>query len=268
MAGYRLFHGLSGPAFGKSLRRSDLFVYPHLEEFVDEMDTLLEDGGVGVLSGEMGIGKTTALRHYLGRLDERSCQVCYQGSSRHATAILQGVVEGLGVVPARHRAALLRQVSQRVERAFVQERRKTLLILDDAHLLEDSLLEDLRLLTNFGMDAQDALVLLLVGHPALRLRLQHPVHLALSDRVRMTYRLEGLSRDETMTYIDCHMKAAGGHGDIFTSDAKEAVFEDAQGIPRRINTLALHVLKKSATRKITPADGTFVATVVALIKKG
>ncbi len=103
MAGYRAFHGLTGPAFGKSLQRSELLAYPHLEEFVEEMDMLLEDGGVGTLSGDMGIGKTTALRFYLGGLDERSCQVCYQGSNRHATALLQGVVEKLGVVAARHR---------------------------------------------------------------------------------------------------------------------------------------------------------------------
>ncbi len=155
-----------------------------------------------------------------------------------------------------------------MERAWVEERRKTLLILDDAHLLEDSLLEDLRLLTNFEMDAQDTLVLLLVGHPALRMRLQHPVHLALADRVRMQYRLEGLSREETLTYIDCHMKAAGWRGDIFKKDAKEAIFEDAQGIPRRINALALNALKKSAHRKITTVDGAFVSTVVAQLKKG
>lgn len=268
MSGYRLFHGLTGPAFGKSLRPSELLVYPHLEELADEIDMLLEDGGVGVVSGEMGIGKTTALRHTLGRLDDRVCQVCYQGSNRHATALLQGVVESLGVVAARHRAALLRQVSQRVERAWVEERRKTLLILDEAHMLDDNLLEDLRLLTNFDMDAQDTLVLLLVGHPALRMRLQRPVHLALYDRVRMQYRLEGLSRDETLAYIDCHMKAAGGRGDIFTQDAKEAIFEEAQGIPRRINALALNVLKKSAHRKVTPIDDAFVATVVGQLKKG
>ncbi|MBI5542307.1 MAG: AAA family ATPase [Deltaproteobacteria bacterium] len=266
MSSYRQFHGLCAPAFGKAIGRSNLLVYPHLEEFADEMDTLLEDGGVGELSGEMGIGKTTALRWWLGRLEERSCQVCYAGSNRHATALLQGLVENLGVSPARHRAALLRQVSQRVERAFHEQRKKTLVILDDAHLLEDGLLEDMRLLTNFEMDAQDALVLLLVGHPALRKKLQQPVHLALWDRLRMRYRLEGLSRDETSAYIDHHLRVAGGNPELFTADARDAVFEAAQGIPRRINTLAMLALKKSASRRVTPIDGAFVATVLSLVK--
>ena len=265
MAGYRQFHGLSAAAFGKAISRSHLLVYPDLEEFVSELESLLEDGGVGLLSGEMGIGKTTGLRHALGQLAE-SCQVSYAGSNRHPTALLQCVVESLGVVAARHRAALLRQVSQRVERAFLEQRKKTLIIVDDAHLIEDSLLEDLRLLTNFEMDAQDALVLLLVGHPALRRKLQQPVHLALWDRVRMHYRLEGLSREESSTYIDHHMRAAGGDGAVFTDEAKDAIFDAAQGIPRRINALALAALKKSANRKLTVIDDALVAAALAQLK--
>lgn len=266
MAGYRQFHGLTSPPFSKAIGRSNLLVYPHLEEFADELMTLVEDGGIGVLDGEMGIGKTTGLRHSLGQLDERCCQVCYVGYNRHAAALLQSVVESLGVTPARHRAALLRQVNQRVGRAFHEQRKKTLVILDDAHLLEDGLLEDMRLLTNFEMDAEDALVLLLVGHPALRRKLQQPVHLALWDRVRMHYRLEGLSREETSAYIDHHLRAAGGRPEIFTDDARAAIFEAAQGVPRRINALAVQALKKSAGRKLATIDAAFVAVVLSLIK--
>lgn len=265
MAGYRQFHGLCATAFGKSISRANLLVYLHLEEFVDELDTLIEDGGVGVFSGEMGIGKTTALRYALARIEE-ACQVCYAGSNRHPTALLQGVVENLGMMPARHRSSLLRQVSGWVARTFHEQRKKTLVILDDAHLLDDGLLEDIRLLTNFEMDGQDALLLLLVGHPALRRRLQQPVHLALWDRVRMHHRLEGLSREETSAYIDHHMLAAGGSGDLFTPDAKDAIFEAAQGIPRRINALALSALKKSASRKVTPIDDALVAAALEQLK--
>ncbi len=127
-------------------------------------------------------------------------------------------------------------------------------------------LEDLRLLTNYQMDTLEPLVLVLIGHPGLRLRLQRPVHQALWDRVRMSYRLEGLSREETSAYIDCHLKHAGGKPDIFTADARLAIFEIAQGIPRRVNLLALNCLKKSAQRKIHKIDGAFVRTINALIQ--
>jgi general secretion pathway protein A len=264
MIAYRKFHGLSGLPFGKAIAAKALLIYPQLKELSDELDCLLEEGGVGMITGEMGMGKTTALRHYFETLGERSCHLCYQGASRHPSALLEGVVESLGVAPVRQRAGLLRQISQRVDRMFQEQRKKTLLILDEAHLVEDGLLEDLRLLTNYEMDSRDPLVLVLVGHNALRLRLQRPVHQALGDRLRMSYRLEGLSSQETSDYIDCHLKHAGGKPGLFAPDAREALFELAQGIPRKINTMALRCLKLSAQRKVTPIDGAFVRTVAQI----
>ncbi|NMA29053.1 MAG: AAA family ATPase [Burkholderiales bacterium] len=258
MSGYKQFHGLSGPLFGKGLGPGALLVYPQLQELEDELEVLVEEGGVGVLSGEMGMGKTTALRHYIDQRSDRNVQALYHGSSRHSTALLEALAEGLGVAPARHRAALLRQVGQQVERTWHEQRRKTLVILDGAHLLEDALLEDLRLLTNFEMDTADPLVLVLSGHPALRKRLTRPVHLALWDRVRLHYRLEGLSREETSEYIDRHLNAAKGSPDLFTAEARDALFERAQGIPRRINSLARDALKRSARRGLTPVDAGLV----------
>ena len=267
MAGYRQFHGLAAAPFGKAITQKHLLVYPQLEELQSELDELLDEGAIGILTGEMGIGKTTALRHYLHGLQERACHVAYQGSTRHATAILEGIVEKLGVQPARLRCSLLRQISNLVQRSWHEQRKKTLVIIDDAHLLEDSLLEDLRLLTNFEMDCADPLLLLLIGHPALRLRLGKPIHLALLDRVRMQYRLEGLSREETSQYIDCHIQYAGGNTDVFHADAKGVIFEHAQGIPRRINALALACLKKSAGRKLKKIDAAFVTATLKLLAK-
>lgn len=262
--GYRKFHGLTRTAFGKSITRKHLLIYPQLEELTAELEMLLEDGGVGVLTGEVGIGKTTALRSFLNGLEDRSCQVCYHGSSRHSAAILQGLVEGLGAAPSYQRTALLRQISGLVERLWAEQRKKTFVIVDDAQLVEDGLLEDLRLLTNYEMDSADPMVLLLVGHPALRVRLRRPIHLALWDRVRMVYRLEGLSSEETSEYLERHLEAAGGSGDTFTPEAREEIFEHSQGIPRRINQLALLSLKKGALRKVTPLDAELVASVVSL----
>lgn len=261
MIAYKKFHGLTHTAFGKSVPSKALLVHPQLKELTEELDCLLEDGGIGVITGEMGMGKTTALRHYFETLGDRACQFCYQGASRHPNALLESVLEALGVAPTRLRAGLLRQISQRVDRMYQEQRKKTLLFLDEGHLLEDGLLEDLRLLTNYEMDTCDPLVLVLVGHPGLRLRLQRPVHQALWDRVRMAYRLEGLSSQETSQYIDCHLRYAGAKTGLFTADAREAIFELAQGIPRRINALSLLCLKKSAQVKTTPIDGAFIRSI-------
>ncbi len=264
MIPYKRFHGLTGSAFGKSMQPKSLLVYDQLTELAEEFDCLLEDGGVGIVTGDMGTGKTTSLRYCFETLGERACQLCYHGSSRHPAGLLEGIVESLGVAPVRLRAGLLRQISQRVERMYQEQHKKTLLVVDEAHMLEDGLLEDLRLLTNYEMDTYDPLILVLVGHPSLKLRLQRPVHQALWDRVRLSYRLAGLSKEETSSYIDCHLKNAGGKSGIFSDDARPAIFELSQGIPRRINTLALTCLKKSTQRKLSSIDAAFVRSVSKL----
>ena len=265
MTTYKEFHGLIRSPFGKGLEPTQLLLYPQLNEFRTKFDELLVDGGPGLLTGEMGIGKTTAVRHALAHLEDRSMQVAYHGSSRHSISILAGLVESLGLQPARQRVDLLRQLGLIMTRGYKEQRKKTLLILDDVQLVEDSLLEDVRLLTNFAVDSEDPLILLLVGHPSLRTRLRKPIHQALLDRVRLNYRLEGLSSTETDDYLDFHVQAAGSSRDVFTPEARQAIYEYAQGIPRRINAVALAALKKSAGRKIKPVDAECVQWVISML---
>src|SRR5690606_2168528 len=89
MAKYRNFHGLTAPVFTKSLAVDKLLVYPQLTELTEELDALIWEGGVGLVTGEMGMGKTTALRAHLANLDHMSCDVAYAGSNRHPKGVLQ-----------------------------------------------------------------------------------------------------------------------------------------------------------------------------------
>ena len=98
--GYRKFHGFKGTVFGKSIPRKYLLDYGQARELSAEFSTLVEDGGIGLLIGEVGIGKTTAIRAFRDGLGERSCRVCYVGSVKHSTAVLQDFVLQMGYQPA------------------------------------------------------------------------------------------------------------------------------------------------------------------------
>ena len=260
--GYRDFHKLKRTVFGRSIPTKYLLDYAQAQELAGEFSTLVEDGGIGLLIGEVGIGKTTALRGFLDGLEERAYKVCYQGGYKHSTAVLQEMVTQMGYQPAHLRAACLRQLSEAISRLWTEQRKKTFIILDDAQTLEENLLEDLRLMTNFELDSSEPLALLFIGHPSLQDRLRKPVHLALWDRLRVLYRLEGLTLEETHEYIDRHLEAAGGNGELFTSEAKVAVFEHSQGIPRRINRLGLQAVKLSARQKVATIDEEMISVAV------
>ena len=257
--GYRKFHGFKKPVFGKSVPKKYLLDYAQARELSGEFTTLVEDGGIGLLIGEVGIGKTTAIRAFKEELGERSCRVCYVGSVKHSTAVLQEFVFQMGYQPSHQRASLLRQLSKAISQTWLEHRKKTLLVLDDAQVTDESLLEDLRLLSNFEIDSSEPLILLLVGHPSLQNRLRKPVHLALWDRLRMLFRLEGLSLEDTHQYIEQHLKAASGPTELFTPEARVAIFEHSQGIPRRINRLALEAVKRSTRNKVKSIDETMIS---------
>jgi type II secretory pathway predicted ATPase ExeA len=260
--GYRDFHKLKRTVFGRGIPTKYLLEYTQAKELGSEFSALVEDGGIGLLVGEVGIGKTTALRGFVDSLDDRACKICYQGGNKHSTAVLQEMVTQMGYHPGHLRANCLRQLSGAISRLWKEQRKKTFIILDDAQTVEESLLEDLRLLTNFEFDSSEPLALLLIGHPSLQVRLRKPIHLALWDRLRMLYRLEGLSLEETHQYIDRHLEAAGGSGGLFAPEAKVAVFEHSQGIPRRINRIALEAVKLSARNKIKTVDQKLISVAV------
>jgi general secretion pathway protein A len=263
MSRYREFYGLSAKPFGKSPQQGRPYIYPQVEELDDHLETLVEDGGIGMVTGEVGIGKTTAVRSFLARVDQGSFHVCYVGNTRHPRGILKALIESYGATPAFLRSDLLSQMARLATRAFLEQRRRTIFVLDEAHTVEDAFLEDLRLATNFEVDSRDTLALILVGHPSLRARLRQPIHAALADRVIVHYRLEGLSATETAAYIAEHMRQAGAEPDVFSPEACKTIFELAQGVPRRINRLALTCLLKGVSGRVRPITAEHTASVGA-----
>ncbi len=263
MPRYRDFYGLNGRPFGKIPFQNRPFFYTQLDELVDHLEVLLEDGGIGVLSGEVGIGKTTAIRTFLAKLDQGAFHMFYIGNTRHPRAILRALIESFGATSPHLKADMLFAAGKLISRAFLERRTRTVCIIDEAHLIEDAFLEDLRLLTNFEIDSLDPLALILVGHPSLKARLRQPIHAALVDRLTVQYRLEGLSAEETLHYIDDHMEQAGAQKGIFLPEAVHGIFDHAQGIPRRINHIALTCLIKGVAQKNNPITAEHVAKVIA-----
>jgi hypothetical protein len=112
------------------------------------------------------------------------------------------------------------------------------LVVDEAQHLRNDVLEDLRLLTNYAMDAERRLCLLLVGLPELRRRLSMAVHESLTQRIVVRYHLGGLTREELPAYLCHRLQLAGCSLPLFEPPAVEALYHATQGLPRKINRAA------------------------------
>src|SRR5690606_38945055 len=136
------------------------------------------------------------------------------------------------------------------------------LVVDDAHLLSDALLVELRQMLNFQMDSATPLGLVLVGQPPLRARLKEPQHEALFQRAPIRYTMAGLSRGETTEFISAHMRAVGGDPGVFTEDAVDLTFQHSKGIPREICNLCLYALIRAGWQETKIVDQGVVEEVI------
>ncbi len=129
-----------------------------------------------------------------------------------------------------------------------------MLIVDEAQHLRNDVLEDLRLLTNFEMDAENRLCLLLVGLTELRRRLAMTVHESLSQRLVVRHHIGGLARDEIDDYLTHRLRLAGCELPLFEAAAVEALYQASRGMPRQVNHIAHYALSAAALGKTHSVD--------------
>ncbi len=244
---YRKHFGLTRHPFGKDLPPEELFVSAAARELETRLSHLLDLRGIGLVTGEPGSGKTTVCRKLAASLHPGLNRVFYVPlSTGNVLDLYKCIAWELGVTIERSRAALFRVIRMEVTRLCLEARTRPVLIVDDAQHLRSEVLEDLRLLTNYEMDSQNRLCLLLVGQAELRRRLSLAVHEALSQRVIVRHHLVGLTREELPVYLAHLLRLAGTEAPLFEPAALEAVFQATNGLLRRVNLLAHHALTACA----------------------
>lgn len=251
---YLSHFGLSAFPFDKEIPTDDLFVSAAMQELKTRLDHLVEMRGIGLVTGDSGTGKSTSCRRLAQGLHTGLYRVVYVPlSTGNPMDVYKSVAWELGLPTERSRAALYKQIRTEVTRLCVEARQRTLLIVDDAHNLRSDVLEELRLLTNYAMDSENRLCMLLCGHPELRRRINMAVHEPLNQRIVMRYHLGPLERSELDPYLEHRLRRAGTELPLLEPAAIEAIFSATRGLPRRVNLLAHHTLIAAALDKAKTA---------------
>jgi len=152
----------------------------------------------------------------------------------------------LGLPAERSRATAYRSIRAEITRQVQQAKLLPVLVVDEAQFLRNDVLTDLRLLTNYTMDSEHRLCLLLVGLTELRRRLTMAVHESLSQRLVVRHHLGGLLRAELDDYLAHRLHLAGCEVPLFEPPAAEALFHASRGLPRLINRIAHYALSACA----------------------
>lgn len=200
--------------------------------------------GFIVVTGEVGTGKTTLVDLLLSQLDTSAYAAAKIVTSQlGGDDTLRMVAAAFGLyVPGMEKAAMLRRIEDFVV-ANMRVRKRSLIIIDEAQNLSIAALEELRMLSNFGVGATAPLQSFLVGQPQFRAIMASPELEQLRQRVTASYHLGPMSEAETKAYIQHRLKTVGWVDDPLISDeAFGAIYRHTDGVPRRINTLCSRIL--------------------------
>jgi len=240
------------PPFQRTLMADQLFCPPALEELHSRLRYLVDTRAMGILTGEPGSGKSTALRRLRDGLHPDQVRALYLHDTLvNASDFCRQLALQLGLEPQWSRALTFRLIQQEIQRLVKERHLTVLLVVDEAHNLRPEVLALFPLLTNFDWDSAGRLAVLLAGQSGLRqvLRLAHLE--ALAQRITIRFALRGFDRDTTDKYLEHRFKVAGVDRPLFTAPALEALFNASQGVMRRIDTLAHHALAVAATSRAT-----------------
>jgi type II secretory pathway predicted ATPase ExeA len=242
--------GLKHMPFGKALALEEPFVYEQFEQIAYLLGCAVKERALAAVTGQAGMGKTTAVTAFVRTLPANAHHIIYLGHDQHGGSLFRRFALGLGLKPKQWRHQIALQVSQYLQDNEALAGRRIVVIVDEAHLLSDTTLEELRLLTNSDFDQGSPIALFLLGQLSLRTRLKEPVFAALNQRIRYRYALEGFSAEECLAYIKHRLVGAGASSDLFTDGALKLIFEASGGIPREVNNIALSCLLKAADGKV------------------
>ena len=201
---------------------------------------LIDERGFGILTGEVGAGKSFAVRATTSALDPSCHQVIYcPNPTIGGRGLLILIVSALGGNPRFYRARLVPQAAEALALAESARGRRVLVVIEEAHLLQSDHLEDLRMLCN---DGTSPAAFLLVGQPTLRRRLRQGNLAAVDQRVSLRVHLDGMDLAETAAYLKRHLALAGRSDTLFSDDALAVIQQASRVLPRSVNNLALQAL--------------------------
>lgn len=235
---YERFYGFSEKPFSMTPDPTFLFLgSKHAVGLSMLQYGLANEAATTVLTGDIGTGKTTLVRRILDEFDKSYIVGLISNTHESFGNLMQWVAVAFEL-PAEtdSKAQLYEHLSN-----FLIERhaagKRTVLIVDEAQNLDETMLEELRLLTNINADKAQLLQLMLVGQPELRQKLRSPRLTQFVQRIAVDFHLTSLSADETTQYIDHRLVVAGCRAGLFEPTACRFIHYQCGGIPRLINSV-------------------------------
>ncbi len=235
---YKKFYNLNEKPFKIVPNPNFFFLSPRYENALTYLEYgLAEKSGFIMLTGEIGMGKTTLIRYLLNKLESKMEVGVILNTNVTADQILKLILLEFELPTSEGDKSKELETLYRFLIEQYKIGKQVILIIDEAQNLTDEALEEVRMLSNLQSDEEILLQIIVVGQPELKKKLKKPGLAQFSQRIAVSYHLSPLTRKECHDYIAHRLKAAGGNPDIFLTNAMDMIYDSSGGIPRTINLL-------------------------------
>jgi general secretion pathway protein A len=257
------FYGFEKSPFTRQMTEDALFLTEEYEEILARLKYAARKQWFALLTGDCGTGKSTLIRRLSYSLGTKDYKVLYLADSKLTPRhFYNGLLDQLGVQGRFYRGDSKRLLHREVELMRGVHGLNPVVIVDEAHLLDKEMFEEIRFLLNFRMDSESPLTLILVGQTEIWERLRKQIYTAVVQRLDLRCHLVYLDEAGTKSYILHHLRYAGSASDIFSDEAVREIFRYSSGSPRLINKACIHCLMYGEQRQKKIIDDHIVRYVV------
>jgi len=240
---YESFYSFSHTPFTRDIPTHEMYPAVMLEEMLGRLAYTAERQLFAVVTGDCGTGKTTTIRRFADTLDAAQFKILYLSDSKLTPRnFYKGLLEQLGCESKFYRGDAKRQLHREIELMRGIHHLQPVVVVDEAHLLDREMLEEVRFLLNFKMDAQSPMALILVGQSELWDKLRLQSYAAIRQRIDLQCKLSQYDRAQVGEYIKRHLAYARAGNDIFSDGAIDEIYRFSGGAARNINKVCTHCL--------------------------
>jgi type II secretory pathway predicted ATPase ExeA len=248
---YRHFFGMSREAFPTELAVKDIRETPDIGSINERFHYALRVGAVALVTGEVGSGKSTAIKYVLSKLHPSEYKTLWiTACSGSILEFYRLFLAEMGVhMAGSSKAIIMKLIKNTVREMIVEKKMRAVLIVDEASLMRLEVFAEIHTLCLLHSDAQPWLPMVLVGGPTLIDKLMYQTSRPLASRVVARSHMEHLTRPEMEQYLSHHLGLAGVTADLFDDTAVTAIHQGSGGSLRKANHLARGALIAAANKQ-------------------
>ncbi len=258
--GYRAFFGLQAEPFPADLALEHILATPDLLALNERFQFAVSIGAIALVTGEVGAGKSTALRWASGQLHPAQYRLLWiTACSGSILELYRQLLAELDIDTASNsRAILTRMIRREITELVRAKKLQPVLIIDEASLLRLDVFAELHTLTQFQADSKPWLPIILAGQNNLADHLLYRTAAPLASRIVARSHLHAVDRDTLTDYLQHHLRVAGLVNSPFDESAVTAIYQGSGGLFRKANHLARGALIAAAGQKSLCVDAEHV----------